>query len=50
MSILIKHFVYPIHGIITGRPVLKRAYELEKTQWLSPSDLRELQWNKLRSE
>lgn len=48
MSFLIKHIIYPVHGIITGRPVLKRARELEKTQWLSPSDLRELQWNKLR--
>jgi phenylacetate-CoA ligase len=45
---IIKHLVYPIHGIITGRPVLKRADELEKTQWLTCDELLELQWKKLR--
>ena len=46
---LIKHVVYPVHGIATGRPILKCAAELEKTQWLSHEELAELQWRKLRS-
>jgi phenylacetate-CoA ligase len=45
---IIRHLVYPIHKIITGRPVLKRAYELEQTQWLTREDLINLQLKKLK--
>ena len=44
---LIRRIIYPIHGIVSGRPILRRAEELEKTQWLAARELEELQWKKL---
>ena len=45
---LIRNIIYPLHGIVSGRPILRCAQALEKTQWLSRKELENFQWNKLR--
>lgn len=44
---LIRNVVYPVHGLLSGRPILRCAEELERTQWLSRKELEEMQWSKL---
>ncbi len=45
---VVKHILLPLHERLVGRDTLGRLAELERTQWLAPDDLRELQVRKLR--
>ena len=44
----IKYLIYPLYELATGRRVLSKWRELEKTQWLSRDEVLQLQWGKLR--
>jgi len=46
---IIKHVVYPIHGIVTKRPMLGKLRELEDSQWWTSEQLLDLQWRKLQT-
>lgn len=47
-SVLARHVLYPIGEAFIGASMLKHLKVLEKTQWWSPAELRELQNEKLR--
>jgi phenylacetate-CoA ligase len=44
---LFRHLIYPAYELSTGRRVLPKWRELEKTQWLTPRELVEYQGSKL---
>jgi phenylacetate-CoA ligase len=44
----VKYLFYPLYELATGRRVLSKWRELEKTQWLSRDEVLQLQWGKLR--
>lgn len=46
---LIKHLIFPFHEKIIGRKTFAYLEELERLQWASPSELRELQFQKLKA-
>jgi phenylacetate-CoA ligase len=46
---LVKHLIFPLHEKIVGRKTFKYLKELEKLQWSSPSELDELQFEKLKA-
>ncbi len=46
---IVKYFFYPVHEFLRGRKTLKYFTELEKTQWYSPEQVKELQWKKLKA-
>jgi phenylacetate-CoA ligase len=45
---LVEHIVFPLHERLKGKRTLDRLRELERTQWLAPDALRELQLERLR--
>lgn len=45
---IVRHFLWPMHEAMLRRPTLRYLKELERSQWLSVDELRELQTNKLR--
>ncbi len=45
---LVRRLILPLHECLLGRPTLARAAELERSQWHTTSELRELQTEKLR--
>jgi len=42
-----RHLIYPLYELGTGRRILGKWRELERTQWLSPSELQALQTRRL---
>lgn len=42
-----RHLIYPLYELGTGRRILTKWKELERTQWLSPTELWELQAERL---
>ena len=44
-----KHIYIPLREKLAGHSTIKRLTELEKTQWMSPEQLRELQAERLRA-
>ena len=46
---LVKHLIFPLHEKIVGRKTFEYLKELEKLQWSSPSELDELQFEKLKA-
>ena len=46
--IIIKHILFPLHEFLRGRKTLKYLKELERIQWLSPEEIKEYQWKKLK--
>lgn len=50
LPILTRRVVFPVHERILRRPTLRYLSELERSQWWSPDDLRELQRVKLRDQ
>ena len=45
---LVRHLVYPLHEWLCGRSTFADLGTLEKTQWLSPDELGDLQASKLQ--
>ncbi|MCC7292331.1 MAG: phenylacetate--CoA ligase family protein [Phycisphaerales bacterium] len=45
---LVRHFIWPIHERLRGRPTFALLRELEREQWTSPDEVREMQARKLR--
>ena len=50
LPILTRRVIFPTHERILRRPTLRYLSELERSQWWSPDDLRELQRVKLRDQ
>ena len=48
-STLVKHTAFPLSDIVRGTHSIKCFHELEKTQWLSPTQLEDLQQKKLHA-
>jgi len=48
LPILVNKLIFPIHERLKGKPTHARLRELEKSQWLSPAALREVQFRALR--
>ena len=46
---LVKYLTFPLHEKIIGRKTFKYLHELERLQWVSPSKLAELQFEKLKA-
>lgn len=46
-SILAKHVICPLHERLLARPTFAGLHMLERTQWLAPRDLRQMQRQKL---
>lgn len=46
---IVRHVICPTHEWLLGRRTMAYARELDKTQWLAPCDLRELQRGKLQA-
>jgi phenylacetate-CoA ligase len=46
---LVKHLIFPLHEKIVGRKTFEYLKELERLQWASPSELDELQFEKLKA-
>ncbi len=46
-DILVRRFLYPLHERLLGRPTFRVLRDLERSQWLQPRQLRELQASKL---
>lgn len=46
---LVKHLIFPLHEKIVGRKTFGYLAELEELQWASLSELRELQFKKLKA-
>jgi len=44
---LVKHALYPLHEALLRRPTFRQAGDLERTQWLSRSELEALQLQRL---
>jgi phenylacetate-coenzyme A ligase PaaK-like adenylate-forming protein len=47
-SKVVAHLLFPFHERIKGKPTFPWLRRLEKSQWMSPAQLRELQWVALR--
>lgn len=45
---LVKHILFPLHEKIIGRETFEYLDELEKLQWISPNELEEVRFRKLR--
>ena len=45
---LVKKLIYPLHEKIIGRETFKSLDMLDRLQWLSPDELEELRFSKLR--
>ncbi len=45
---LVKHIIFPLHEKLIGRKTFWYLSELEKTQWLNPGEIRDLQLRKLK--
>lgn len=46
---IVKKIIYPVHESLVGRNTMKFLRELEKSQWLSSSEIKELQFRKLKN-
>lgn len=46
---LVNRMIYPLHERLKGKPTHDRLRELERTQWLGPEALRELQFTRLQA-
>jgi len=46
---MIRHILLPAYQLATGRHFLRYQQELERTQWLKPGEIEELQLKKLRA-
>lgn len=46
--LLVNRVIFPLHERLKGKPTYSRLRELERTQWLAPEALRELQFRRLR--
>nr|QNO45248.1 hypothetical protein EANENNMH_00004 [Methanosarcinales archaeon ANME-2c ERB4]QNO46891.1 hypothetical protein EAHOLGKO_00002 [Methanosarcinales archaeon ANME-2c ERB4] len=46
---IVKYLTFPLHEKIVGRKTFEYLKELEKLQWSSPSELDELQFEKLKA-
>jgi len=47
-AFLVNRFVFPLHERLKGAANVRQLRELERTQWLAPDALRELQFERLR--
>ena len=47
-SFLVNRLIFPLHERLKGSQSLNQWRELERTQWLDPRDLRQLQFERLR--
>jgi phenylacetate-CoA ligase len=47
-ALLIRHLIYPLYELGTGRRVLSKWRELEKTQWLPRDEVLQSQWGKIQ--
>ena len=45
---IVKHVIFPLHEKLIGRKTYQYLDELEKTQWLDPEEIKNLQLNKLK--
>jgi phenylacetate-CoA ligase len=45
---IVRNVIYPIYRGLRGDELLPMLEELERTQWLEPGEIEELQWRKLR--
>jgi len=45
---IVKKLIYPVHESLVGRKTMKFLGELEKSQWLSPPEIKELQFRKMK--
>ncbi|MEZ0154852.1 MAG: phenylacetate--CoA ligase family protein [Candidatus Reddybacter sp.] len=46
---LVRNLLFPLHEKIMSRPTFSYAAELEKSQWLNPAEIEQLQLNKLKA-
>lgn len=46
---IVKNLLFPLHEKIMHRPTFSYAAELEKTQWLNPTEMEQLQLKKLKA-
>ena len=46
--LLVRHLLYPLHERLKGKPTFEWLRRLERTQWLAPERLMELQLTRLR--
>lgn len=46
---LVNRLIFPLHEWLKGKPTYARLAELERTQWLAPERMRELQLRRLRA-
>lgn len=46
--LLVNRIIFPLHERLKGKPTHARLREIERTQWLSPEELRNLQFQRLR--
>ncbi len=46
--LLVKRLIFPLHERLKGKRTYVRLRELERTQWLTPNALRELQFQRLK--
>jgi phenylacetate-CoA ligase len=47
-SKVVRHLLFPLHERVKGKPTFPWLRRLEKSQWMPPAQLRELQWVALR--
>ena len=45
---VVKYLVYPLYELATGRRVLSKWREMERSQWLPRDEMLQLQWHKLQ--
>ena len=45
---LVRHLLYPLHERLKRKPTFRWLAELERTQWLSPAQMAEYQFGRLR--
>ena len=46
---IVRNLLFPLHEKIMHRPTFSYAAELEKSQWLNPTDIEQLQLDKLKA-
>lgn len=46
---IVDRVIFPIHEWLKGKPTYARLHDLERSQWLEPGPLRELQFRALRA-
>jgi phenylacetate-CoA ligase len=49
LPIVVNRMIFPVHEWLKGKPTHARLRELEKSQWLSPSELRDRQFRALHA-